>query len=507
MKLAYLLSAFSFIAGIGLNVTSGWLITMASTMPPVLTLSVAVVLVRFFGISRAVTRYFERYVSHKSVFEVLANLRSDLYQRIISNPTRLIMSGSGGRLIKQVVDDVERAEEYELRVQLPGAAALLSMAAAAFLAFWLQPLLGLLWILLLVVLNLIIPKFAISRLVEKTRDIENLESQYADQVRSSVHGALEAEIYGYLDEVIKEVHKTENAILQAEAKLLKAIRNFQFVINMLIAMTLLVTIFFASQNDMPAVQIAMLTFLAITGFEANLAWYPNLFASGKLRLARQKLAEIPKMPQVSKSSVEFSSLKVEEFAGFWQRPTSKPISFEIKIGQALVIRGASGVGKTTTAMALIGLANYQGSVKINNVEIGQISNMSELITGALQNGHIFNTSLRENLKISGADNFDEVLSLLELDKLVSELPEGLDTIIGHFGRPLSGGEAKRVVLARALLSKAPVIILDEPTEHLDSDLADRITKRILSKYKDRALLVITHSGWIGVPQLQMERIS
>ena len=94
-----------------------------------------------------------------------------------------------------------------------------------------------------------------------------------------------------------------------------------------------------------------------------------------------------------------------------------------------------------------------------------------------------------------------------MDKLVSELPEGLDTIIGHFGRPLSGGEAKRVVLARALLSKAPVIILDEPTEHLDSDLADRITKRILSKYKDRALLVITHSGWIGVPQLQMERIS
>lgn len=507
MKLAYLLSAFSFIAGIGLNVTSGWLITMASTMPPVLTLSVAVVLVRFFGISRAVTRYFERYVSHKSVFEVLANLRSDLYQRIISNPTRLIMSGSGGRIIKQVVDDVERAEEYELRVQLPGAAAVVTMAAAALLAFLLQPLLGLLWITLLVFLNLIFPRFAINRLVEKTKEIENLESQYADQVRSSVHGALEAEIYGYLDEVINEVHKTERAILQAESKLIKVTRNFQFAINLLIAMTLLVTIFYASQNDMPAVQVAMLTFLALTGFEANLVWYPNLFASGKLRIARQKLADIPNLPEVSKQRVEFNSLKVEDFSGFWHRPTSKPISFEIKIGQILVLRGASGVGKTTTAMALIGLADYQGSAKIDNVEISQISNISELMSGALQNGHIFNTSLRENLKISGAADFDEVLSLLELDKLVSELPEGLDTIIGQFGRPLSGGEAKRVLLARALLSKAPVIILDEPTEHLDSDLAERITKRILSRYQDRALLVITHSGWIGVPQLQLERIT
>ena len=104
MILAYWLSAFSFIAGIGLNVTSGWLITMASFMPPVLTLSVAVVMVRFFGISRSVTRYLERIVSHKSVFAKLAALRSDLYKRIISNPAKVLIAGSGGKLIKQVVD-------------------------------------------------------------------------------------------------------------------------------------------------------------------------------------------------------------------------------------------------------------------------------------------------------------------------------------------------------------------------------------------------------------------
>jgi thiol reductant ABC exporter CydC subunit len=507
MKLAYLLSALSFIAGIGLNVTSGWLITMASTMPPVLTLSVAVVLVRFFGISRAVTRYIERYVSHKSVFNKLSHLRSDLYQRIISNPRDLIAAGSGGRLIKQVVDDVERAEEYELRVQLPGVAAVISMFAATLLAFWLQPLIGLLWLALTLILNFLIPVLTMKTLLEKAATIEKLESKYADQVRTSVHGALEAEIYGYLDEVISEVHKAESEILKAELKLVSRIRTFQFLINLLIGSGLIATVLYASNNQMPAVQVAMLVFLALTGFEANLAWYPNLFNSGKLKLAEQNLEAIPLYSVSKGEEVAFDKLSLHNFSGYWTNPTAKPLTFEIQRGEVLVLRGASGVGKSTTAMALAGLTDYQGSAQISGTEIRDISNLSDLISGALQNGHIFNTSLRENLKISGSENFEEILELLELKQLVSELPNGLDTIIGQYGRALSGGEAKRVVLARALLSKAPLLILDEPTEHLDPELAERITQRILERFNDRAILVITHSGWSGVPQLQLERIT
>lgn len=510
MKLAYLLSALSFIAGVGLNVTSGWLITMASTMPPVLTLSVAVVLVRFFGISRAVTRYLERYISHKSVFSKLAKLRSDLYQRITSNPSKILNPGSGGRLIKQIVDDVERAQEYELRVLLPGAAAFISMAAATILAFWLQPLIGLLWLSLTLFLNVLIPKLAKKNMLAHSRKIEFLESKYADQIRSSVHGAIEAELYGYLDEIIDQVHATEQEILSQELKLNQTIRGYQVLINLSIGIGLVATIYYASKNSLPAVQVAMLTFLALTGFEANLAWYPNLFNSGKLELAKEQLSQIPSTPEPKKYQVDFEKLEVNDFSAYWKAPTAKPISFNLRRGEALVLRGASGVGKTTTAMALVGLANYQGSVKIADIEVRDISNLPSNISGALQNGHIFNTSLRENLKISGADQsevFDEILELLELDQLVSELPDGLDTIIGQYGRALSGGEIKRVVLARALLSDAPLLILDEPTEHLDSNLAERISKRILERYQDRALLIITHSGWSGVPQLHLERLT
>ena len=511
MILAYFLSAFSYIAGIGLNVTSGWLITMASFAPPVLTLSVAVVMVRFFGISRSVARYLERVVSHRSVFEKLAKVRSDLYRRITSNPASLIIAGSSGRLIKQVVDDVERAQEYELRILLPGVSALLSMSAATLLAFWLQPIMGLIWLALLIALVVLVPIAARKILLQPSMELEELESRYADQLRNSVHGYLEAEIYGYIDEIVESSHQLESKILKKERSILKIIRLFQLGINLCFGAALWRTFTFAHTHPIPPVQIAMLTFLALTGFESVLAWYPNLFTSGKLLLAKEKLESIPEMKSSIKRVTHFGKVIARGYRPYWSEPNLKEnrlqnkfgIDFEIDAGNALVIRGASGAGKTTIAMGLLGLIRYSGSLTIGGVEVREIENLDELVTGALQNGHIFNTSLRENLKISGNDDYNEVIKMLELEKLISELPDGLDTVIGEFGRGISGGEAKRIVLARALLSKAPLLILDEPTEHLDPDLAARITERILKRYKERALLVITHSGWSGVPQLRL----
>ena len=505
MILAYVLSALSYMGGVGLNVTSGWLITMASFMPPVLTLSVAVVMVRFFGIGRSVARYLERIISHKLVFNKLAKLRSDLYRKITSNPRQVLLAGSGGKLIKQVVDDVERAQEYELRVMIPGAAAVISMSAATLLAFWLQPQLGILWLVMTIAMTFLLPRSASRKLKSHTEKLEVLESEYADAVRSSVHGALEAEIYGYLDEVVANTHNYENLILRQERLILKIIRNYQLVINFWLGATLIKTFYFVSTNSIPPVQTSMLVFLALTGFEATLAWYPNLFTSGKLNLAKEKLDEIKEFKASAKKKVVFDSLIAKDYSAYWIDPTTAPQSFSLRPGEILVLRGPSGAGKTTSAMGILDLVNYSGSLKINDVEIRDIENLPEIVAGALQNGHIFNTSLRENLRVSGSEDFDDVLDLLELTSLVAEMPEGLDTIIGDYGRGISGGEAKRIVLARALLSNAPLLVLDEPTEHLDPELAKRITARILDKYRDRALLVITHSGWSGVPQLILER--
>jgi ATP-binding cassette subfamily C protein CydC len=122
-----------------------------------------------------------------------------------------------------------------------------------------------------------------------------------------------------------------------------------------------------------------------------------------------------------------------------------------------------------------------------------LNDLHHFLTGSLQRGHIFNTSLRENLKIANPEALDEELlritNLLELDAI------SLDDAIGEFGRPLSGGEIKRIGVARALLSPAKVVILDEPTEHLDRELALRCEERIADECRDKSLIVITHSGW------------
>jgi ABC-type transport system involved in cytochrome bd biosynthesis fused ATPase/permease subunit len=119
MPAAVVLGAAAYVGGTGLMISSGWLITMASEHPPVLTLTVAIVMVRFFGISRSVARYFERVISHEAVFASLTNLRVNLFKKIIQQPIALARDLNSGAMVKGLVDDVERAQEYKLRIILP----------------------------------------------------------------------------------------------------------------------------------------------------------------------------------------------------------------------------------------------------------------------------------------------------------------------------------------------------------------------------------------------------
>ena len=233
-------------------------------------------------------------------------------------------------------------------------------------------------------------------------------------------------------------------------------------------------------------------------------WYPNLFGAGKLLLARGEISQIIDTqiaPAPAKARIDFPVTQIiaRNVQAKWGDGAHfmEPVSFSITSGHSLIIRGRSGSGKSTLAMALLGLLDYDGEIFINGVEMRTLENAH--ITGAIQMSHIFNTSLRENLKIAEPEADDDILlaalETVELDSLLRELPEGLDTLIGQYGRALSGGEAKRLSLARALLSSAGVLVLDEPTEHLDHELALRIEKRILEM--DRIVIVITHSGWEG----------
>jgi len=505
---SYLLGAFAFIGGIGLTVSSGWLITMAAQHPPILTLSVAIVGVRFFGISRSAARYAERVISHNSVFNRLTSLRVLLYKRIEESSIKFIREFSSSSAVKTLVDDVERAQEYQLRVVLPRVAAYIALFFGSLVGVWVNSKALYVVVPALVLTLIIIPRFIIFFCERFALRIEELENEYTNAIEVSTYGVTEAQIYGYLGEFQKGSVELINSISRTEQKLHKKSLFLNYLTSLTIGASLISFVYMAYRlreiQNIPAVQVAMLIFLPLVLFEAVTSWYPNLFSAGKLISSAKSVSKLASSTDNSKKGTiqltEINELEATSLQVSWANEFMQPVSFKVKRGELCVIRGRSGSGKSTLAMGLLGLLPHRGLLVSNGIELADIADLSGLMAGTVQRSHIFNTTVRENLRIANPDVTDEqmlfILTLVELAQLIDELPEGLDTLIGDYGRTLSGGEAKRLSVARALLSNADVIILDEPTEHLDSDLAHRIETAVKNFLANRILIVITHSGWV-----------
>jgi thiol reductant ABC exporter CydC subunit len=507
MIFAYVLGAFAFIGGIGLTVSSGWLITMASLHPPILTLGVSIVLVRFFGIFRSVARYAERLVSHKAVFERLTELRVSIYRKLVGRSISLSHVVNSGGSVKTLVDDVERAQEYQLRIKLPGSSAIVSLVAGTLLGWWVRPESLLITVPASLLLLFVFPQLISRFTVPLAKNIEAQENTYTQIIESSVHGVIEAQIYGYLDQSLAPAAQQELKIVKSEKKLLNKSGVFALSTYSIIASAIVGSVWIAysvtSDTQLPAVQIAMLIFLPLVMFEAVTIWYPNLFTAGKLLASQEAVDELLTQNEDFVAAVQLdetiTSFACKDVRVSWQAEFMQPFSCEARKGELLVIRGKSGVGKSTLAMGFLGLLSYQGSITVNEKELSNFTDLNQRIVGTVQRSHIFNTSIRENLKVGNSGASDEqimkVLAMLELDGLVSEMSSGLDTIIGDFGRIVSGGEAKRLAVARTLLSDADVYIFDEPTEHLDHLLAQRIELAITALMSEKIAIVITHTGW------------
>ncbi|MFJ5876349.1 thiol reductant ABC exporter subunit CydD [Streptomyces sp. NPDC093088] len=513
MALALLLGSLALGSAVGLMAVSGWLISRASEQPPVLHLMMAVTATRAFGIGRAVFRYAERLVSHDAVLRMLADLRVSVYRRL----ERIAPAGLGrtrrGDLLSRLVQDVDALQDYWLRWLLPvGAALVVGVGAAGFTA-WLLPEAGAVLAVGLLVAGIAVPAAggALARRAE--RRLAPARGALATAVADLLRGCAELTVAGALRSRTERAREADGALTgiasrQAAATALGAGLS-ALVCGLTVAAAALVGVQAVREGRLDGVSLAVVVLTPLAAFEAVTGLPLAVQYRQRVKHSAERVFEVldapvpvreprtPAAPPVGPFPLELSGLSAR-YAG-QERPALTGFGLTLEAGRRVAVVGASGSGKTTLAQVLLRFLDVEhGTYRLGGVPARELDGdaVRRLVGLCAQDAHLFDSSVRENLRLAkvGADDGElrEALRRARLLDWVDGLPDGLDTLVGEHGARLSGGQRQRLALARALLADFPVLVLDEPAEHLDLATADALTDDLLRATEGRTTVLITH---------------
>jgi len=517
VALSVLLGAATIAASIGLMGASSWLISMAALHPSIAELQVAIVGVRFFGISRGVARYLERLVSHGVTFRLLARLRVWFYERLEPlAPARLMMYRAGD-LLNRIVADVEMLENFYVRAVAPPLVALVITAGTALFLGGYAPELGWTYLGFALLLGGVLPLAAHHVSRKPGAALTDLRSALRVRAVDFLQGLPDLLAFGQGAEY--------RARLQAEGRAYgRAQRRMAQVTGLASAAGVLFTglgmwsvlalsIPLVSSGRLDGVMLAALTLMAQASFEAvqPLPLAAQMLASS-LASAR-RLFEIVEMGEQRAESREQESnrlfstlsapvLSVSSLSFAYpgaETPALREVSFELTPGKKLAIVGPSGAGKSTLVSLLLRFWDAPpGSIRLDGRDLLQVP--EEAARGRFgvisQRTYLFNTSIRENLRLANPsatqEQIEQAARQAGVHDFIVSLPQGYETLAGERGLRLSGGERQRLAIARALLREAPILLLDEPTASLDPQTERLILENIFALARARSLLLITH---------------
>ncbi|MFD0076299.1 thiol reductant ABC exporter subunit CydD [Streptomyces sp. NPDC127166] len=513
IALALSLGSLALGSAVGLMAVSGWLISRASEQPPVLYLMVAVTATRAFGIGRAVFRYAERLVSHDAVLRMLADLRVSVYRRL----ERIAPAGLGrtrrGDLLARLVQDVDALQDYWLRWLLPvGAALLVGVGSVGFTA-WMLPEAGAVLAVGLLVAGVAVPAVggALARRAE--RRLAPARGTLATAVADLLRGCAELTVSGALRGRIERARDADRALTsiasrQAAATALGAGLS-ALVCGLTVAAAALVGVQAVRDGRLDGVALAVIVLTPLAAFEAVTGLPLAVQYRQRVKRSAERVFEVldapvpvqeprtPAAPPASPFPLELSGLSAR-YAG-QERLALDGFGLTLEAGRRVAVVGASGSGKTTLAQVLLRFLDVEhGTYRLGGVPAWELDGdaVRRLVGLCAQDAHLFDSSVRENLRLAkvGADDEElrEALRRARLLDWVDGLPAGLDTLVGEHGSRLSGGQRQRLALARALLADFPVLVLDEPAEHLDLATADALTDDLLRATEGRTTVLITH---------------
>ncbi len=513
LGLALLLGSLALGSAVGLMATSGWLISRASQQPPVLYLMVAVTATRAFGIGRAVFRYAERLVSHDAVLRMLADTRVAVYRRLERLAPAGLRTTRRGDLLTRLVADVDALQDYWLRWLLPaGAAVVVSAGSVAFTA-WLLPEAGAVLAAGLLAAGVGVPLVtgAVARRAE--RRLAPARGVLATRVADLLTGTAELTVAGALPARTADVRAADSVLTRIASRAATATALGDgltaLVSGLTVAAAALVGAQAVGDGRLSGVTMAVVVLTPLAAFEAVLGLPLAVQYRQRVRRSAERVYEVldapepvgePERPRQAPASPFPLVVKglAARHAG-QDRDALAGVDLTLTQGRRTAVVGPSGSGKTTLAQVLLRFLDAgAGSYTLGGVDAYALDgdDVRRLVGLCAQDAHLFDSSVRENLLLAKKDATEEelrdALARARLLEWADGLPGGLDTLVGEHGARLSGGQRQRLALARALLADFPVLILDEPAEHLDLPTADALTADLLTATEGRTTLLITH---------------
>jgi ATP-binding cassette subfamily C protein CydC len=529
VALAVLLQVLTLAAGVGLMGTSAWLLSKAALHPSIAALSVAIVGVRFFGLSRGILRYLERLVSHDVTLRLLSRLRGGAYRALVPLAPARLLAHRGGDLLGRVVEDVGTLENLYVRILSP------SLSAAVFVSLvggLLLPLgAGVACVAVggLVLAGVVIPALAVPLGTGPGRRLVTTRGALAARLADGVQGTGDLLAFGREADHAARIDALGRALTAEQARLVRAAAlagaSAALAADLTVVGVLALAIPRVRGGEMGGVNLAVVALLALASFEAVAALPAAWQGLGATRAAAARFFGLIDTPPAVREPESSGSLPPSngdsvpsaggadgvspspllEVRGLTfaypgeSRPALEGIDLRLERGRRMAVVGTSGSGKSTLAHLILRFWDVPaGRISLEGRDVTTLPSdaVREQVAFAAQRAHLFTGTLRENLRLARTaateGELEAALHAVCLEDLLSRLPDGLDTWVGEQGLTLSGGERQRVALARALLRPAPILLLDEPTAHLDAVTERAVLAGIRAAGAGRATLLITH---------------
>ena len=513
-----LLGVLTVGSNVGLMGTSAYLVSSAGLHPELGALQVAIVGVRFFGISRGVFRYAERLVSHSVTFRVLARLRDWFYRALEPLAPARLMQYRSGDVLSRIVADVETLENFYVRVVNPPMVALIAaIGMLIFFSLFDLQLAGA-YLGIMLVLGIGIP--VLSWLLNHHPGAEWVTRRAALQARlvDGIQGLADILAASRGRDFAEKLLRDENACSQTRQQLgsLNGFSNalVTLALNLGMLAILALAIPLVASGQLSGVMLAVLTLSAPAGLEGLIPLTTAAQTlSSSMQAARRLFEVVDAEPTVRDGDIDRNdSLSFIPSAGHLLRikdlgfsypgqsePALQDINFQLAPGNRIAIVGPSGAGKTTLVNLLLRYWDFSaGQIILDGCDLHGVNQetVRRMFSVITQRTFFFNDTIRKNLLLAcptaSKSEIQNAAEQAQIQEFISGLPKGYETIIGERGFRLSGGERQRLAIARAILKRAPIFLLDEPTANLDTINERRIQDILLRSAADRSLLLITH---------------